>query len=159
MTGDRRWATGVALACVGAYGLLKLAWACGSTVLMAQTPLGPEDRELLLGDNAFALLVHVVSVGVAAGGALVVLGLATSWRHRVPRWLLFGPAWLGVVFLSGRVLAGLSADVVTLIGVAGPEQRYLALWDLALWTPFWFVLGAALLVLIRPSSNGVVHPA
>ncbi|WHT20605.1 DUF3995 domain-containing protein [Crossiella sp. CA-258035] len=138
----------VALACAVPYGAMKLAWALGSDVLMAETPLGGADRELLLGDNPTALVVHILTVLIAGVGVLVILALATSWRERLPRWLLLGPAWLAVAFLFVRGVTGVSGALVTLFGTASAEARWYAGWDLGLWSPLWLVLGVALLRLV-----------
>ncbi|WP_305883938.1 DUF3995 domain-containing protein [Crossiella sp. SN42] len=149
----------VALACAVPYGAMKLAWALGSDVLMAETPLDGADRELLLGDNPTALVVHVLTALVAGAGVLVILALASSWRERLPRWLLLGPAWLAIAFLLVRGGTGVSGALVTLFGTASAEARWYAGWDLGLWAPLWLVLGVALLRLVLRGpvrSPGVV---
>ncbi|WP_282105823.1 MULTISPECIES: DUF3995 domain-containing protein [unclassified Crossiella] len=138
----------VALVCALAYGGMKVAWAFGSEVLMAETPLTGADRELLLGDGPVAFWVHVLTAVIAAAGALVILGLATSWRDRLPAWLLLGPAWVGIVFLLVRGVTGVSGALVTLFGAASAEARWYAGWDLGLWAPLWLVLGVALVRLV-----------
>lgn len=139
----------VALVCAIAYGGLKLAWAFGATLLMEQTPLAGSDRELLLGDGPVALIVHLATAAIAAVGVLVILALATSWRERVPRWLLLGPTWLAIVFLLVRGVAGVSNDLAVLFGSTHELARFHAGWDLALWSPLWLILGIALLRLTR----------
>ncbi|MBB4676059.1 DUF3995 domain-containing protein [Crossiella cryophila] len=147
----------VALVCAIAYGGLKVAWAFGSELLMAETPLTGAERELLLGGGPVAFWVHVLTAMIAAAGALVILGLATSWRDRLPRWLLLGPAWVGIAFLLVRGVSGVTNALITLFGAASAEDRWYAGWDLGLWAPLWLVLGVALVrVVLRRGVRRVV---
>lgn len=141
----RRAALAAAAACV-AYGGLKLHWALGGELLLRQTPLPADAMRDMIEREPGSVATHWASAALAAIG--VALALATV-RGGLPRVLTVGlPALLGGLMLL-RAGWGAVSDVAVLTGADAGGSRYLARWDLGLWSPFFAAWGAAWIVAAR----------
>ncbi|MDA0173493.1 DUF3995 domain-containing protein [Solirubrobacter taibaiensis] len=130
----------VAGAACAAYGGLKLQWALGGEFLLRETPLPPGARQELLDREPGAVATHWASVALALIG--VALAVAMVRVPRTPRLLVVHlPAVLGVLMLA-RAGWGITSD---LIG----DRSYATNWDLALWSPFFAIWGAAWVLAAR----------
>jgi hypothetical protein len=135
----RRAALAAAVGCA-MYGALKLYWALGGGLLLREAPLSGQAQRDLLEHRPNMVALNSASAVLAVIG--VALALATVRDGRLPRLFVAGlPALIGGLMLlrAGFAAAG---DVAVLIGAAD-GSTYTARWDLALWSPFFAVWGAA----------------
>ncbi|MEU9377264.1 DUF3995 domain-containing protein [Streptomyces sp. NPDC048255] len=130
-------------ACTGLYGAMKVYWALGGSLLLAQTPVPAEARKKLIEQDAEAITSHWQFVAVVAL-ALVYAAAVTrpwgEWMRRMPRWILLLPAVLTFLAMTARTVLLVIGDV----GVIWFDWKgtvYLAWWDLLLWSPYFLVWG------------------
>lgn len=123
-----------------AYGALKLYWALGGGLLLHEAPLAGDAQRDLLEHKPNMVALNSASAALAVIG--VALALATVRDGRLPRLLVVWlPALVGGLMLA-RAALSVPGDVAVLSGAAD-GSRYTALWDLALWSPFFAAWGAA----------------
>ncbi|MGC5014958.1 DUF3995 domain-containing protein [Streptosporangium sp. DT93] len=150
-SGPSAYAAYAVCVCTAAYGLMKLAQALGANALADRDPLPPELRQRLLARDPFFVASHWIMFTVAVAGILVALAAVRPWGRRVPRRLLLVVTWTAGVFMVVRAFGpvgyGFVGDTLVLTGLQpSPYQdaelgRYLARWDLMLWSPFFLVWG------------------
>ena len=148
----RRAALAAGVGCA-AYGALKLYWALGGDLLLREAPLSADDRRSLLEGTPGALITveNWASVALAAIG--VALALAIVRDRRLPRLLVVGLPGLIGAFMLARAGLGAAGDVAVLSGAA-EGSTHTARWDLALWSPFFAVWGAAWSLAARGRTAG-----
>jgi hypothetical protein len=137
-------------ALTAAYGLMKLAQALGASVLVGTDPMRPDLRARLLARDPLFVASHWILFTAALVGVLLALATLRPWV-RLPRRLLLTAATAIGAFMVIRSFApvgfGFIGDTLTLTGVRPPParyadlSRYLARWDLALWSPYFLVWG------------------
>lgn len=150
--GRTRWAAYGACLCTVAYGLMKLAQALGANALADKDPLRPDLRERLLARDPLFVAGHWILFTAAIIGVLVALATVQPWGQRLPRRLLLAVTWtlgFGMILRSiGPVGFGFLGDTLVLTDLRPPPpehaslSRYLARWDLMLWSPFFLAWGA-----------------
>lgn len=143
--------------CSAAYGLLKLAHALGSSLLLEHTPLPPALRDRVLDREPIFVTTHWLLAVAALLGVVIALTTLrpptpSGHRHRLPRLILLVIAWAAGALMVARALGGLGygviGDLLVLTGIQTPPEPdqlgladELARWDLALWSPFFLVWG------------------
>jgi hypothetical protein len=147
---SRTWPVYGTCALTSAYGLMKLAQALGASALVGTDPMRPDLRARLLARDPLFVAAHWVMFTAAVAGVLLALATLRPWG-RVPRRLLVAVTMsigaLMVLRSLGPVGFGFVGDTLTLTGVRPPParyatlSRYLALWDLTLWSPFFLLWG------------------
>jgi hypothetical protein len=111
-------------------------------------------------DSWFVVWGMWAIVVLAVVGVLFALATVRSWGRVMPGWLILGPLWIvSVLMVLRAVLVGLG-DVQRLTAGA---STYTALWDLALWSPYFLVWGlrwgATARAYNRRSTVAPDHPA
>lgn len=104
-----KWAVVVAVAVPMFYALTRWAWALGF-------PLGLSEEILLEGQATGAWNFGAGLGAVAAGGAILTLGLIRPWGERFPRWML-GVAGKRVPISLAVIPASLVALIVASAGM------------------------------------------
>ncbi|GAB3662288.1 hypothetical protein GCM10027589_25060 [Actinocorallia lasiicapitis] len=151
-----RWPAYATCVWTSAYGLMKLAHAhahaLGSDFLVDKEPMRPDLRELMLARNGWFVAGYWLMFAAATIGVLLALATIQPWGRRIPRRLLATATWtLGIVMIVrsvGPVGFGFLGDTLLLTGLNPPPAehadlaRYLAHWDLMLWSPFFLTWGA-----------------
>lgn len=145
------YAAYAACVCAAAYGLMKLAQALGANVLADKDPLPPDLRQRLLARDPLFVASHWVLFTVAIVGIVVALATVRPWGRRFPRWIVLTATWTAGIFMIvrsfGPVGYGFIGDTLVLTGLHPPPPqhaelaRYLARWDLMLWSPFFLLWG------------------
>ena len=122
------------------YGALKLYWALGGGLLLREAPLSGDAQRDLLERTPGMVALNSASAALAAIG--IAVAVATARDGRLPRLLVVGlPALVGGLMLARAALSA-AGDVAVLSGAAD-ASTYTALWDIALWSPFFAAWGAA----------------
>ncbi|MEV0408160.1 DUF3995 domain-containing protein [Actinoallomurus sp. NPDC050550] len=147
-----RWPAYGTCACTAAYGLMKLAQALGSDVLVDKEPMRPDLRVQMLARDGWFVASYWLMFAAAIIGVLLALATVQPWGRRLPRRLLLITTWtLGVLMILrsiGPIGFGLLGDTMVLTGLRPPPAehaelaRHLATWDLTLWSPFFLIWGA-----------------
>lgn len=134
-----RAALAAAVGCA-VYGALKLYWALGGGLLLREAPLSGDAQRDLLERTPGMVALNSASAALAAIG--IAVAVATARDGRLPRLLVVGlPALVGGLMLARAALSA-AGDVAVLSGAAD-DSTYTALWDIALWSPFFAAWGAA----------------
>ncbi|GAA1576268.1 hypothetical protein GCM10009678_68710 [Actinomadura kijaniata] len=148
----QRWAAYATCVLTGAYGLMKLAHALGSDVLVDKEPMRPDLRVQMLARDGWFVASYWIMAAVAIAGVLLALATVQPWGRRLPRRLLLGlTGGIGALMVLrsvGPVGFGFLGDALVLTGLRPPPAehaelaRHLARWDLMLWSPFFLAWGA-----------------
>jgi hypothetical protein len=130
---------------------MKLAQALGSDLLVDKEPMRPDLRELMLARAPLFVASYWLMFTAAIVGVLLALATIQPWGRRLPRRLLLAATWtLGIAMIVrsiGPVGFGFLGDTLVLTGLNPPPAeyaelaRYLARWDLLLWSPFFLTWG------------------
>jgi hypothetical protein len=141
-TTRRSWPAYATCAFTIAYGALKLWWAVGGTLLMAEAPLPSGPRQRLLAGDAEMVMGHWASVVVSMLGVLIALATVRAWGRLARRWMLLIPASVACVFMVLRAVLQAIGDIQMLADAqATYEIARLARWDLFFWSPYFLVWG------------------
>ena len=135
----RRAALAAAVGCA-VYGALKLYWALGGGLLLHEAPLSGAAQRALLERAPHMVALNSASAALAVIG--IALAVATTREGRLPRLLVVAlPALIGALMLM-RAIFSAAGDVAELSRGAADGSTHTAIWDLALWSPFFAAWGA-----------------
>ncbi|WP_411106966.1 DUF3995 domain-containing protein [Streptomyces sp. cmx-4-9] len=133
------------LAFTGLYGAMKVYWALGGSLLLAQTPVPAEARKKLIAQDAEAITSHWQFAALVALALVYAVAVAGPWGHRlrrIPRWILLLPAVLAFLAMTARAVL-LAVGDVGVIWFGWQGTVHLAWWDLLLWSPYFLLWGLA----------------
>ncbi|MEV5570290.1 DUF3995 domain-containing protein [Spirillospora sp. NPDC052269] len=149
--------------CAAAYGSMKLAQALGANALADKDPLRPDMRERLLARDPMFVASHWILATAAVIGVLLALATVRPWGRNVPRRLLLLTTWTLGLFMIVRAVGvigfGFVGDTLVLTNTTPPDPeyvdlaRYLARWDLTLWSPFFLTWGTCWTLAARHLTN------
>ena len=138
--GVATWPAYVTAGVTAVYGLLKTYWVLGGTALWDIAPLPAWLIEQARTHTAPTWFVVIDAATVFAAAAGVVLAIATI---RLPRWipparlLRYPLGFLSALMVLRATVAGLGDAYALMTGA----YTRTAVWDLALWSPFFLVWG------------------
>jgi Protein of unknown function (DUF3995) len=140
--GTSTWPAYGAAGITTAYGLLKAYWVFGGTALWSIAPLPQEMIDKMRSHTAPTWFVVADAISAVLAVVGVVFALATVRRRRwLPVWLTRCLLWPLASFMVLRGMLGIIGDVQQIASGASGPLTHTALWDLALWSPFFLIWG------------------